>query len=82
MDFADETLRAALASLLPPDRKIIELHATGETFEAIGVRLGLSRSQACRRHADALRRLKSKLKAEARADKHRADDGEATTELL
>lgn len=62
MNLADEQLKAALQTLLPRSRRILEMRFEGKSFGEIGAHLGLSRSQAHRLHSAALRRLKAKLK--------------------
>jgi len=71
MNLADEQLKAALATLLPRDRRILEMRAEGKTFDEIAATFGFSKAQAFRLASAANQKLKARLKAATRADKWR-----------
>jgi DNA-directed RNA polymerase specialized sigma24 family protein len=71
MNLEDEQLKAALATLLPRERRILEMRGNGQTFEQIAAAFGFSRAQAHRLAATAKRKLEARLKSAARADKWR-----------
>jgi DNA-directed RNA polymerase specialized sigma24 family protein len=70
MNLSDSELPQALQSLLPRERKVIELHAAGWTLDRIGERFKFSYSQAYQVLVVARAKLKSRLKVSARAGKH------------
>jgi RNA polymerase sigma factor (sigma-70 family) len=73
----DPELLQALETLLPRERRLIQLRSEGKTFEEIGAALGYSRSQAYRLVIEANRKLRARLKRTARAERDsRADEGE------
>lgn len=58
-------LRSSVDALPPPEDEIIRRHYfEGETLEAVGSSLGLSKSWASRLHTRAIRRLTNRLKGE------------------
>lgn len=90
MDFADEQLKAALATLPMRERRALELQGQGRSLADIAAALRISRSAARRLVSSAQLKINSKLKAAARAakwrnvlaggpalDTHRADEAEA-----
>jgi DNA-directed RNA polymerase specialized sigma subunit len=81
MHLSDPELLRALETLLPRERKLIELRSEGKTFTEIGRAFGYSRSQAYRFVLEANRKLRARLKRMARADERRADEGNVTDEL-
>jgi DNA-directed RNA polymerase specialized sigma24 family protein len=89
MDFADEQLKAALATLPLRERRALELQTQGRSLADIAAALRVSHSTARRLASSARQKLNARLKAAARADKwrnvlaggtaldtSRADDGE------
>ena len=82
MHLSDPELLRALETLLPRDRRILEMRGQGRTFDEIGVAFGISRAQAFRWAQAARQRLLAKLKRRARAERDsRADEGNVTDEL-
>jgi DNA-directed RNA polymerase specialized sigma24 family protein len=69
MDLADERLKLALQSLLPRDRRILEMRAQGVSLVTIAITFKCSRATAYRWASQARQRLCAKLKAAARAGK-------------
>jgi DNA-directed RNA polymerase specialized sigma subunit len=66
LNLADDTLKVALATLLPLDRRILEMRSQGRTVAEIAAALRISRSGVYRLEAAARNKLKMKLKAAAR----------------
>lgn len=59
-------LRASVDALPPPEDEVIRRHYfEGETLEAVGKSLGLSKSWTSRLHTRAIRRLTARLKGES-----------------
>ena len=71
MDFEDEQLKAALATLPMRERQAMQMKVEGRTLEQIAMRLKVSRSTAGRLLQSASWKLEAKLKSAARADKWR-----------
>jgi DNA-directed RNA polymerase specialized sigma24 family protein len=71
MDFADEQLKAALATLPLRERRALELQSQGRSLADIAAALRVSHSTARRLASSARQKLNAKLKAAARADKWR-----------
>jgi DNA-directed RNA polymerase specialized sigma24 family protein len=71
MDFADEQLKAALATLPLRERRALELHTQGRSLADIAAALRVSHSTAGRLASSARQKLNARLKAAARADKWR-----------
>jgi DNA-directed RNA polymerase specialized sigma24 family protein len=71
MDFADEQLKAALATLPLRERRALELQSQGRSLADIAAALRVSHSTARRLASSARQKLNARLKAAARADKWR-----------
>ena len=71
MDIADEQLKAALATLLPRERRALELQSQGRSLADIAATLRVSPSTAHRLASSARQKLNARLKAAARAAKWR-----------
>jgi len=71
MDFADEQLKAALATLPLRERRALELQTQGRSLADIAAALRVSHSTARRLASSARQKLNARLKAAARADKWR-----------
>jgi len=71
MDFADEQLKAALATLPLRERRALELPTQGRSLADIAAALRVSHSTARRLASSARQKLNARLKAAARADKWR-----------
>jgi len=71
MDFADEQLKAALATLPSRERRALELQTQGRSLADIAAALRVSHSAARRLASSARQKLNARLKAAARADKWR-----------
>jgi DNA-directed RNA polymerase specialized sigma24 family protein len=67
MNLADETLKDALATLLPRDRRILEMRSKGRTFDEIAAAFGFSKAQAFRLAQIARQKLNARLKRQAGA---------------
>ena len=89
MDFADEQLKAMLATLPLRERRALELQSQGRSLADIAAALRVSHSTARRLASSARQKLNARLKAATRAakwrnvlaggpalDTSRADDGE------
>jgi DNA-directed RNA polymerase specialized sigma24 family protein len=71
MDFADEQLKAVLATLPLRERRALELQSQGRSLADIAAALRVSHSTARRLASSARQKLNARLKAAARADKWR-----------
>jgi DNA-binding CsgD family transcriptional regulator len=71
MDFADDQLQAALATLPIRERRALELQSQGRSLNDIAAALRVSRSTAQRLASSARRKLNARLKAAVRAAKWR-----------